>query len=97
MTVKEQDKPVIVAILKNGSRLGDTVTDLATMTGYSKNQLIAVAKRYSGINFKSFRINYLAPMFGSACKSRAGIENPRTGADAKIPAEISVTRIKRKA
>jgi hypothetical protein len=95
MKVKEEDKAVLIALAKNGSRRGDTVSELAVMTGFTSHRLISVAKRYNGITFKSFQINYLVPMGGSAIKSRPGIANARTGADARIPAEISVRTFRR--
>lgn len=96
MTIRQEDKEVIIALLKNGCRYGDEVKDLADATGFSVQRLVAVAKRYDGIRFKRFRIRYFAPENGSFKDACPGIKNPHNGICQRVPAEIAVEYFSKK-
>ena len=90
ITVYEEDKAVLIALAKNGSRLGDTLAELSNYTGFSTQRILAVAKRYDGRRFKSFAIKYQPPFGSSFSKASAGIANPRTGVSGSVPAIICI-------
>jgi hypothetical protein len=90
--VRNEDKPVLVGILRNASRLGSTLADLAADTGFTAARIAAVAKRYEGRRFRGGVITYVAPQSGSFKSACPGIKNPRTGISGRVPAEVFVTR-----
>lgn len=93
--MNESDKQVLLAIFKTGCRLGDTLTELSELTGYSRQRLASVAKKYDGRRFKGGYIGYIGSQTGSMRKDSPGIKNPNTGICASIPASIYVVRSKK--
>ena len=93
ITVYEEDKAVLIALAKNGSRFGDAVVELSQQTGFSTQRIIAVAKRYNGRRFKRFAINYHPPFNSSFAKDSPGVANPRNGGSGRLPAIVCLSLI----
>ena len=89
--IRPEDKPVLIALAKNGCSFGDELKDLAHATGYSVQRLVAVGKRYDGIQLGRFKLDYFPAQNDSFKSESPGIKNPRTGISARIPASIAIT------
>lgn len=72
---------------------GGTISDIAMVSDYSNQKIIAVAKKFSGVNFKIGRIEYIPPFKASL---GPGIANPNTGICSTEPAEVFVKYNRRK-
>lgn len=95
MTIRTEDREVLLALAKNGCRFGDTLAELSAATGFTTQRIAAVAKRYDGQRLGRLTVSYFPPQSATYKSCQPGIANPRTGICERIPATVAVV-VKRK-